>query len=194
MTLMFSCAVFVLWKNTLKNRNALETWARNSFSVFPSLLLAILCQFPFLSLNNIGQTSKLFLTFHLSYSRVKLKSEVVELFLLLYPVSLIPGPTLCVYFGAGDFFLGTHAPFPSLVLPELGTGRRGSEDRSAAADWLPIWQGKLPAFALIGREKFCDRGWLLSLRGFLGNSEHLRLLSLYAGLDIVAKVCVCGER
>lgn len=158
MALMFSCAAFVLWKNTLKNRNELETWTRNSFSVFPSSPPAILCQFPFLSLNNTGPTSELFLTFHLSYSRVKLKSVVSELFLLLYPVSLIPGPTLCVHFRAGDFFLGTHAPFPSLVLPELGAGRRGSEDRSAAADWLPIWQGKLPAFALIGRKSSVMEG------------------------------------
>lgn len=48
--------------------------------------------------------------------------QLVELFLHLSPVSLIPGPILCVYLGASDFLLGTYAPFPR-NLPELGAGR-----------------------------------------------------------------------
>lgn len=158
MALMFSCAVFVLWKNTSKNRHALETWTRNSFSVFLSSPPAILGQFPFLSFNNTKanfQTSSYFPPFP-----VQGKTQTCSHWALPPPLpceSDSRAYIMCAFWSMW-FLLGHVFSFPSLVLPELGAGRRGSEDRSAAAHWLPIWQGKLPAFALIDRKSSVTEG------------------------------------
>lgn len=88
-----------------------------AFLSFRLRLQPYLVNFLFCPLITQRPTSKLLLTFHLSQSRVKRKPVVIELFLLLYPVSLIPGPTLCVHFGACDFFLGTCSPSPVWFFP-----------------------------------------------------------------------------